>query len=166
MRSTDADEKRIESAYRRYADMLYRVALAHVGSPEDAEDAVHDAFVKYMQSSPDFSDESHERAWLIRVTINRTHDLYRRRSTRSYVELSEAGEIAAEESHGAENGVTAIVSTLPDKYKSVIVLHHLEGYSVEETAASLGISESAVKMRLSRGRDMLRKAMEKEGYRV
>ena len=124
---------------------------------------LHDAFIKYVQSSPAFSDDDHERAWLIRVTVNRCRDLLRRRSIRAYVNLDEIGEIPDEEAQYEDSGIIASVSALPDKYKSVIILHYLEGYSVEKTASILGLSESAVKMRLSRGREMLKKTIEKEG---
>ena len=163
MRLSGGGENQFETAYNKYADMMYRIALSHMNRRDDAEDVVHDAFIKYVQSSPAFSDDDHERAWLIRVTVNRCRDLLRRRSIRAYVNLDEIGEIPDEEAQYEGSGIIASVSALPDKYKSVIILHYLEGYSVEKTASILGLSESAVKMRLSRGREMLKKTIEKEG---
>ena len=69
----------LEAAYGRYADMLYRLALSHLGVVEDAEDAVHDVFEKYINTSPSFKDGEHEKAWFVRVTVNRCHDLLRKR---------------------------------------------------------------------------------------
>ena len=161
MRTFENGESRFEIAYNKYADMMYRIALSHMNRREDAEDVVHDVFIKYVQSSIDFSDDEHERAWLIRVTVNRCRDLLRRRSIRRYVTFDEIEEIAEEDEIQDGSGIISIVAGLPDKYKSVMVLHYLEGYSVEKTASVLGLSESAVKMRLSRGRDMLKKNMEK-----
>lgn len=162
MRLPDEAERSFERVYNQYADMLYRIALSHVSHREDAEDAVHDVFIKYMQSSPDFSDDEHERAWLIRVTVNRCRDLLRRRNIRRYVGFDEIEEIPADEPPYEGQGIIATVSALPDKYKSVIILHYLEGNSVEQCAAILGLSESAIKMRLSRGREMLKKILEKQ----
>lgn len=166
MRSSENGENRFEAAYNNYADAMYRIALSHMTRREDAEDVVHDVFIKYMQSSPTFADDDHERAWLIRVTVNRCRDLLRRRAIRRYVGLDEVEEIPSEEEPYEGSGVIATVSALPEKYRSVMVLHYLEGYSVEACAEVLELSVSAVKMRLSRGRDMLKKTIEKEGRNV
>ncbi len=166
MRLSDKETDKFETAYTRYADALYRIALSHMTRREDAEDVVQDVFIKYIQTSPEFSDEDHERAWLIRVTVNRCRDLLRRRSIRRYVGFDEIEEIPADEEPYEGSGVIAAVGKLPDKYKSVVVLHYLEGYSVEKCASYLGLTESAVKMRLSRAREMLKKTIEKEGHHV
>ncbi len=166
MRLSENGKDRFETAYTNYADAMYRIALSHMTRREDAEDVVHDVFIKYMQASPSFADDDHERAWLIRVTVNRCRDLLRRRAIRRYVGFDEIEEIPADEEPYEGNGVIAMVSALPEKYRSVIVLHYLEGYSVEECARALELSVSAVKMRLSRGREMLKKTIEKEGGNV
>ncbi len=148
----------LEAAYGRYADMLYRLALSHLGVAEDAEDTVHDVFEKYINTSPEFKDGEHEKAWFIRVTVNRCHDLLRKRSKRNHEAIEAAYDIACEDSEEPE--VFRIVHSLPEKYRAVIVLHYLEGYSVEETAKLLKLTVSAVKMRLSRGREQLRLILE------
>lgn len=148
----------LEAAYGRYADMLYRLALSHLGVAEDAEDTVHDVFEKYINTSPEFKDSEHEKAWFIRVTVNRCHDLLRKRSKRNHESLESAYDIACEDSEEPE--AFRIVHSLPEKYRAVIVLHYLEGYSVEETAKLLKLTVSAVKMRLSRGREQFRQIME------
>ena len=163
MRLSENGKDRFETAYTNYADAMYRIALSHMTRREDAEDVVHDVFIKYMQASPSFADDDHERAWLIRVTVNRCRDLLRRRTIRRYVGFDEIEEIPAEEETYGGQGVVSMISTLPEKYRSVMVLHYLEGYSVEECANILGLSASGIKMRLSRGREMLKKTIEKEG---
>lgn len=151
----------LEAAYDKYADMLYRLALSHLRRHEDAEDAVQDVFAKYFSASPRFSDDEHERAWLVRVTVNRCRDLARRGKYREHASLDEIAEIPE-----TENGETGLVlrsvSMLPEKYKTAIVLHYLEGFSVDEIAEMLGASASAVKMRLSRGRELLKTLLDKE----
>lgn len=159
---SDSGKNAFETAYDRYADMMYRVALSHLGVREDAEDAVHDVFIKFVQSEPHFESGEHEKAWLIRATINRCRDLLRRRGVRNHAPLDEIGEIADRDEKGDGGHIIALVSALPPHYKSVIVLHCLEGYSVEQTARMLKISVSAAKMRLSRGRDILKNNMKKE----
>ena len=162
MRTSETGENRFEIAYNKYADILYRIALSHMSHREDAEDVVQDVFIKYVQSSIEFSDDEHEKAWLIRVTVNRCRDLLRRRTIRRYVTFDEIEEIAEEDGTEDESGVISLVSSLPDKYKSVMVLHYLEGFSVEEVSKKLKLSLSAVKMRLSRGRDLLKNLINEE----
>ncbi len=148
----------LEAVYGRYADMLYRLSLSHLGVQEDAEDAVHDVFEKYINVSPEFKDSEHEKAWFVRVTVNHCHDLCRKRSKRNHESIEAAYDIAHEDSDEPE--VFRIIHTLPEKYRAVIVLHYLEGYSVEEIAKLLKITVSAVKMRLARGREQLRILLE------
>ena len=157
----------IAEAYDRHADMLYRLALSHVQSREDAEDVVQDVFAKYITAAPHFPDEEQERAWLIRVTVNRSLDLLRRQKRRSYVPLEDVEELIPAAPEGNRDDTAELMETLrciPEKHRAAIVLHHLEGCSVEQTARSLGISVSAVKMRLSRGREALKNLLQ-EGKR-
>ncbi len=150
----------LDAAYTMYADMLYRLALSHSSSEEDAQDAVHDAFAAFLTADPHFEDTEHEKAWFIRVTINKCRDISRKNAVRVYTDLEEIGEIAI--SDEKENPAILALRLLHEKYRAVIVLHYLEGYSVEETAHILNLSLSAVKMRLSRGRLKLREIIEKE----
>lgn len=159
----------IAEAYDRYADLLYRLALTHTQNPEDAQDAVHDVFAKYIDASPEFRDPEHERAWLIRCTVNRCHDLLRRHKVREYVPLDDMAEILADPGSGHQQNALDVMhclAKLPEKNKAAIVLHYLEGLSVEETAKALGISLSAAKMRLNRGRDALKELMRPEETHV
>ena len=157
----------IDAAYKKYSDMLYRIALAEIHSPEDAMDAVQDVFIAYMKKSILFSSDEHEKAWFIRSTINRCRDIRRKNVVRSHEDISEMENlVASEEISEHAKDVLYAVEQLPDKLRSVIVLHYLEGLSVELTAKSLKISSSAVKMRLSRGREMLKDILEKEGFNV
>ena len=158
---SQGNKSRLEMVYDQYADMLFRLALSHLRRREDAEDAVQDVFMKYYSASPHFSDDEHERAWLVKVLVNRCHDLIRRSNIRDHESLDEILEVPSEEKTDADN-VISIVSDLPEKYKTAIVLHYLEGFSVEEVSRMLGISLSAVKMRLSRGRELLKHLMDRE----
>lgn len=152
-RSKEAD---FEAAYEKYADMLYRVALSYLKQPEDAQDAVHDVFVRYISLAPRFSDESHEKAWFIKAVSNKSKDFLRRKSIRRHSSLDDEESLAVEAKSDTAD-VPAAVYALPEKYRAAVVLHYLEDFSVAETAEALGISSSAVKMRLMRGREMLRK---------
>lgn len=143
----------LEHVYTRYADLLFRLALSELQRPEDAEDAVSDAFMRYLTAAPHFKNEEAERAWLIRVTVNCSRDLYRRRRIRTHEPLETAETIGISDPAGE---VLLALRELPEKYRTVITLHYLEGFSVAEIADILKLSESAVKMRLSRGREQLK----------
>ena len=157
----------INAAYTKYSDMLYRIALLEIRNHEDAMDAVQDVFLQYMKKSILFSSDEHEKAWFIRSTINRCRDIYRKNSVRNHEDISDIeNTVAADEVSDETKEVLQAVEQLPEKIKSVIILHYLEGLSVEMTAKSLKISSSAVKMRLSRGREMLKDILEKEEFNV
>lgn len=142
-----------EQAYDTYADMLYRVSVSILQSRDDADDAVQNAFCRYLESAPSFRDTEHEKAWLIRVTVNQCKDLLRRRKIRAWLPFDELPEMAAPETGSP---LMDAVAALPNKYREVVVLHHLEELSVRDTASALSLSESAVKMRLARAREMMR----------
>lgn len=150
----------IEYAYHEYADVLYRIALTYTRNREDAEDAVHDAFVTYIEKAPRFSDDAHERAWLVRVTINKCLDAKRRHKIRQYTPLEEA-DVRAETAVTDElpSELSYALDRLPDKLRIVTVLHYFEGFSVKEVAAMTSTTASAVKMRLARAREMLKEAL-------
>ena len=151
----------IETAYKKYADILYRVALAHLAIDADAQDVVQDVFMKYMSTAPVFNNDAHERAWLLRVTVNRCHDISRHLKVRESLPIEEAVGIAAPEK-GEVSELLELLSRIPSKYKDTLILHCLEGFSQQETAKILGISLSAVKMRILRGREILEKIRQEE----
>ena len=148
----------LASLYETYSDMLFRTALTYVSHTEDAQDIVHDVFAAYLAKRPSFQDGSHERAWMLRVTINKCRDLQRRNA----VPLEDAEHLTAADDPAAFE-LLAAIRKLPDKLHAVMVLHYLEGLSVEETASCLRISIPAAKMRLARGRQRLKELLGAEG---
>ena len=149
-----ADNKaRLDEVYSKYANLLFRIALSSLQNREDAEDAVQDTFVKYLSSSFYFSGEKEERAWLVRVVTNTCNDYHRRHRVREALPLDEALEIPV--ANEETKGVFSAISKLSDKYRTVIVLHYLEDFSVDEIAKALSLTRSGVKMRLMRGREEL-----------
>jgi RNA polymerase sigma-70 factor (ECF subfamily) len=148
----DDRSDRFSQAYDTYGELLYRICVTHIGR-SDAEDVLQDVFIRYLNRGKAFQDAAHERRWLIRVAINRCHDL-RRRASSNQAELSEEA-IPAPDAYG-EHELLEAVRALPPKLKSVVILHCCEGYTLEETAKLLRIGLSAAKMRLSRAREKLK----------
>ena len=147
-----------ETAYSLYADMLYRLAFSYMKHKEDAEDVVQEVFTKYMCGFHLPVNRDHEKAWFVRVTINQCHDALRKRNYRLHSSLDDVTEVAIENDDTA-NDLSVALQNLPTKYKDVVVLHYLEGYSVDEVAKLLGVSVSAIKMRLKRSREFLKREL-------
>ena len=90
----------LEAAVKQYSRMLYRICIVILGSEEDTQDAVQDTFCKYLEKKPEFADAEHEKAWLIRATLQRACDI-RRRAERRTVSLEAAAEAAGMTKPGA-----------------------------------------------------------------
>ena len=154
------EKQEFETAYGLYADMLYRLSFSYMKNKEDAEDVVQEVFTKYFCGIHLPMNQEQEKAWFLRVTINQCHDTLRKKAYRMHASLDEVTEVVAEEK---KNGhLYNALQGLPEKYRGVVILHYLEGYSVEEITKILQISASAVKMRLKRGREFLKEELEKE----
>jgi len=148
-------EREVNRAIELYADTVRRICLLHLKNYADTEDIFQTVFLKYALYSGEFESSEHEKAWLIRVTVNACHDLLKSFSHRNTVSL----EVLAEESaaEDPENGeVLQAVLSLPKKYKDVIYLHYYEGYSAVEIAKMLGKNENTVYSLLSRARGLLK----------
>lgn len=142
----------------KYIDTVYRLALARVKSPDYAEDVTQDVFLKLMQSKKKFESEEHVKAWLLRVTINCTKDLFMSSWMRRTEALDENISVENEE----KSDLYYALMRLPQKYRTVIHLHYYEGYSVGEIASIVKAAEGTVKSQLHRGRELLKKIMEEE----
>lgn len=143
---------RIRAALDKYGDMLLRNCVIMLRNQADAEDAVEDTFISYMQKAPQFTDSEHEKAWLIRVAANKCRDLLRYQKRHA----AESDEVLQNYSIDSEStGILEALMELPEKYRLVLTLHYIDGYKVGEIADIADISSSAVKMRLARGRRLL-----------
>lgn len=153
----------LTEVYSLYADILFRIALTHTCNREDAEDACQDVFIKYVTENITFKDREHEKAWLIRVLINHCRDLIRKHKVRSHLPLSELENVISDtDDRETYFELTEALDGIPIKYKEVIILHYLEGLSIEECSVVLKASVSAIKMRLMRAKEMIRKILKEE----
>lgn len=151
-------EKEFESKYTDYGRMLFRTAYLYVGNSADAEDILQEVFMKYLSGKYRFKDSEHEKAWFIRVTQNKALDFLKRKG-RKNVSLDEINELTYEKDTYSADVLNKVMA-LPEKYKSIVMLYYYDGYSVDEIAAILKISKSAVKMRLKRSREILKTELE------
>ncbi len=153
-------EKNIREAVIKYSDMLYKICIVILCNEQDVQDAIQDTFCRYLEKKPDFCDEEHEKAWLIKVATNICRDMIRFRIRHPKIPIDEVENIlvAPEQRETLKE-----LLELPVKQKTVIYLHYVEGYPVKDIADILGITESAVKSRLLRGRKQMRDMVSVEG---
>ena len=142
-----------------YGDMLFRIALILLGKEQDAEDAVQETLLKYLQKAPRFESADHEKAWLIRVVTNQCHDMQRFRLRHPQVPLCTLTHYVSD---SESSSIVEALMALPEKFKVVLFLYYVEQYHVEEIAGIIGRSSSAVKMRLQKGRKLLEAQYRKE----
>ena len=147
---------KFETAYDLYGKAVYRLAMVYLGRHADAEDVTQEVFVRLLYRAPGFADGDHEKRWLLRVTANLCKDQLKGFWRRQVTELEDTLPAAPPE----EQEALAAVMALPERYKLPIHLHYYEGYSVAEIAEILKLSQSAVKMRLKRGREFLKIELE------
>lgn len=153
-------EKDIREAVIKYSDTLYKVCIVILSNEQDVQDAIQDTFCRYLEKKPEFRDEEHEKAWLIKVATNICRDMIRFRLRHPKVSIDEVeNTLAAPE----QKEIFRELLELPVKQKTVLYLHYVEGYQIKEIADILGITESAVKTRLLRGRKQMREAVDMEG---
>ena len=145
----------IDEAVRRYADMVYRLALLNVKNHSDAEDVFQEVFLKLFRYRKCIQSEEHLKVWLIRVTINQCKTMVTSAWKRHNVahDMSDLMDQTEEKEEYAE--VYHMVKSLPDKYRQVIHLYYYEELSVKEIAQILGTKEATVKTRLARARKLL-----------
>jgi RNA polymerase sigma-70 factor (ECF subfamily) len=159
------DANAFNEIVRRHRDRLWAVALRTLRDPEEAADALQDAFISAFRAAGSFRAESQVTTWLHRIVVNACLDRIRRRAARPTVPLPEAGpgEPVTERDAMADRETRMIVSealaSLPEEQRLPIVLLDVEGYSVAETAKLLGIAEGTVKSRCARGRAKLAKLL-------
>lgn len=143
----------------RYKDSLFAIAFNVCKNAQDAEDTVQDTFIRYITLKKDFENEEHLRAWLIRVAINTAKNKNRIFFRRNTIPLEEYMESLTFESQQISE-LFETVMKLPEKYRIAIHLFYYEDYSVKEIADILCVSESNVKVRLSRGRALLKSTLQ------
>lgn len=149
--------EKLEEAYDAYGVAVYRLAMTYLGRHADAEDVTQEVFIRLFRKAPAFRDSEHEKRWLLRVTANLCRDLLRNPRYNT-VALEDDYPIPDPELFGVADAIVR----LPETYKAVIHLHYYEGYSVAEVARILHLGTSAVKMRLKRGRELLKLELEED----
>jgi RNA polymerase sigma-70 factor (ECF subfamily) len=160
-----AADEALEALVSQYAATLYRVAFSVLRNAADAEDAVQEAFVRVLRHRDTLAEVRDHRVWLIRIVWNIVLDRKRRAKTRPETDdVAELARILPSEGLSAEQRVRAAqhhahvlhcVEQLPSKERQVLMLSAFEELSSVEIASVLGITESSVRSRLFRARNLM-----------
>lgn len=152
-------EQEVNRAVEKYADTVFRICILHLKNKNDAEDIFQEVFLKFALNDKEFENANHEKAWIIRVTINACKDLIKSFFRSRTISIDELISVADEEKEDLSYVLEAVLK-LPVKYRDAIYLHYYEGYSALEIGEILGKNENTVYSILSRGRSMLKESLE------
>lgn len=143
-------------------ETLFHTAKAILRSDEDAEDAVQEAVCAAFERRESLREADKFRPWLLRILVNKCYDTCRRR--RPTVDLEDVADYlpAKSQDHTERLTLWQAVMALSGDLRAVVTLFYYDGLSIREISGALGISEAAVKTRLSRGRAKLRQLLEEE----
>lgn len=151
--------------YERHKTQIYNYLLRLSGSRELADDLTHDTFLSAYESLPKLRPDSNIAPWLYRIASNRFRDHLRRKKVIAWMPWNESPSSEAniavgggEETLPEREAVEAALKTMKPDYAMCLVLRLAEGFSSDEAAQILGISPEAVRMRLSRARQMFKTA--------
>lgn len=150
-----------EVLVEKYKDHLFAAAFNVCKNAANADDVVQDTFLQYHTTNRQFENEQHIRAWLIRVAINKAKNIYLSFWWQKGVPLEEYMETLTFETPEAQTLFTEVMK-LPEKYRIVIHLFYYEDYTIREIAKIMNVTESNVKVRLTRGRRLLRNVLKEE----
>ncbi|NMB33556.1 MAG: RNA polymerase sigma factor [Clostridium sp.] len=150
--------KDFEMVVVRHENRLYRIALSITGNISDADDIVQEAFLRAYEKAPEFESGEHEKAWLIRVTINLCKSRLRSPWHRRIVPLLDSYPASEPEQHE----LMEQIMELPRKYRTVIHLYYYEGYSIKDISGLTGQRNSTVRSQLTRARQKLKSFLKEE----
>lgn len=154
-----------ERLYKRYCDKVYRKCLSFTKDPVRAEDLTHDIFLKLVVKLSGFRGQSKFSTWLYSITYNYCTDQLRSHNVRREVYIDDGWERL---DVGDDDGLAELAEMeaqqlqkalhyLPIEEQTMLLMKYQDDISIREIAVHSGLTESAVKMRLKRSRDKLRK---------
>ncbi len=158
----------VEKLYQKYSDMVFRVGVLYMRNEQESYDIVQDLFLKLLCHPKQFEDEEQEKAWILRVAINRCKDQLKSFWRKKRISWQEYQNGSANGGEGIgysddfsdeRQMVMSAVQNLPDIYKEVIYLFYYEGYKAEEIARLMRRNPSTVRSRLQKARELLKKSL-------
>lgn len=158
-------KEQFEFYFRKYNAMLFRIAFAEVKSHADAEDIMQEVFIRLLCHQPEFSSAEHEKAWLIRATLNLCKDLLKskwKQTTTGLEKVPESEKVYMKVPYLEQDDTLWLVLSLQENYRRSLYLFYYEDYAVKDIADILEMPVNTVKTNLRRGREELRKLLIQE----
>lgn len=149
-----------EAIIKKYSKTVYKIAYSIVQNKDDADDVFQNVFLKYIKKHPRFNDETHEKAWLIRVTMNTAKSFVSQAWYKNTESISEQLVYAQNDKFDLDFAI----KQLNPRDRTIIYLFYYEGYKTDEIAKIMKMTSAAVRTALSRTRNKLKIILEKEGY--
>lgn len=160
----NASEEELLRLMDAYGGMLFSLCRMMLRDHHRAQDAVQETFIKAYKHLNRLSEIHNEKAWLIRIAVNRCRDIMRTtwfRQVVRTVDIADLPEIAAPQKDDAEDSpLLETVQNLPPKEREVLLLHYWQDLSPEEIASTLRINRATVYRRLERARNSLKITLE------
>ena len=155
------DDEYIRYVLDTYSDLIIRLCYSYVKTMHDAEDIAQDVFLELIRRKPAFTDNNHEKAWLLRTAVNKCKNHLKSGWVSKTVPLEDnlSDSALQTEDSGLDDTKRAVleaVNSLPEKYRTVIHLFYYEDYSVARIAEILHSREGTIKSQLNRGRQLLK----------
>lgn len=157
-------EDKLAQVYRLYRAPMLRLALRVTGQEHDAEDAVHDAFESIAKNLDKFAeaDSPRTRGYVMVITERKAIDLVRGRQSRPSQELDEDA-VSIDFPNAGENSLAACMAKLPPRYREILLLRFVYGYSMRETAELMGVPFTTVGKLSQRAKERLYELCRREG---
>ena len=155
-------QEELEYLMNHYGDEIKRFCTLQLKDPFQAEDAAQDTFIKAWKALDTFRNESSQKTWLIRIAVNTCRD-YQRTGWFRHMDRRITPENLpekAQEVHFPDGEVSVAISSLPAKLRMVILLRYYEGFTVQETAETAGVSVATAKRQIRKANQLLRKKLE------
>jgi len=152
------EEQDVNRAIELHGNTVRRICMLHLKNYHDTEDIFQTVFLKFFLSPVEFENSEHEKAWLIRVTVNACKDLLKSFFRSRTVSLNDL--LSESEAPTPDNSdVLEAVLSLPEKYRDVVYLYFYEEYSAAEIGRILRMNTNTVYTRLTRAKRLLREKL-------
>lgn len=157
------NEQEITEAISKYSDLVRRLCMIHLKNRADTEDIFQNVFLKYALNSGTFESDEHEKAWIIRVTVNACKDLLKNFFRSHTVPLESITESSADITPDHREVLEAVLS-LPQKNREIVYLYYYEEYTAAQIGKILGKNVNTIYTILNRSRKMLKDQLGGDEY--
>lgn len=155
-------QEQFDFVYKEYAKELLQIAFGYTKNKEDSIDIMQNAYIAVLESNKRFESNEHIKYFLIRVTINESINFVKSYSKKKVLCNNDIiMNIPETKKDELPYDISEIVNTLPEKYKTIIVLYYYDGMKIKDISKVLKMKESAVKKRLERARNLVKEIIER-----